>query len=49
MLFHSTRSQDKDKTFEQFLCTGLAMMCGLFMPEYLALVDIEYLKNLESL
>ena len=48
MLFHSTRGQDKDKTFEQILMQGLADDGGLFMPDYWPQVDIEYLKNLES-
>ena len=34
MLFHSTRGQDKDKTFEQILMQGLADDGGLFMPDY---------------
>ena len=48
MLFHSTRGQDKEKTFEQILMQGLADDGGLFMPDYWPKVDIEYLKNLES-
>ena len=45
MLFHSTRGQDKDKTFEQILMQGLADDGGLFMPDYWPQVDIEYLKT----
>jgi threonine synthase len=33
MLFHSTRGEDANKTFEEVLMQGLADDGGLFMPD----------------
>ncbi len=48
MLFHSTRGQDNDKTFQEILMQGLASDGGLFMPNEWPKVDLEYLKGLDS-
>ena len=48
MLFHSTRGQDSNKTFEEVLMQGLASDGGLFMPDHWPQVDIEELKHLDS-
>ena len=48
MLFHSTRGQDFNKTFEEVLMQGLASDGGLFMPDHWPQVDIEKLKHLDS-
>lgn len=48
MLFHSTRGQDNDRTFQEILMQGLASDGGLFMPNEWPKVDLEYLKGLDS-
>mgnify|MGYP006233750655 CR=1 FL=1 len=48
MLFHSTRGNDKNKTFEEVLMQGLADDGGLFMPDFWPQVDLKEMKNLES-
>lgn len=48
MLFHSTRGQDSDKTFEEVLMQGLASDGGLFMPNSWPQVDIDHIKGLDS-
>jgi len=48
MLFHSTRGQDSNKTFEEVLMQGLASDGGLFMPDHWPQVDMEELKHLDS-
>ena len=48
MLFHSTRGQDNDRTFQEILMQGLASDSGLFMPNEWPKVDLEYLKGLDS-
>ena len=48
MLFHSTRGQDNDKTFQEILMQGLASDGGLFMPNEWPKVDLEYLKGTDS-
>jgi len=48
MLFHSTRGQDNDRTFQEILMQGLASDGGLFMPNDWPKVDLEYLKGLDS-
>ena len=40
MLFHSTRGNDNNKTFEEVLMQGLADDGGLFMPDSWPQVDI---------
>ena len=49
MLFHSTRGQDSNKTFEEVLMQGLASDGGLFMPDHWPQVDIEELKHLQPI
>ena len=49
MLFHSTRGKDKDKTFKEVLMQGLASDGGLFMPNYWPAVDLDHLKNCNTL
>ena len=48
MLFHSTRGNDNNKTFEEVLMQGLADDGGLFMPDSWPQVDLDYLKSLKS-
>ena len=48
MLFHSTRGNDNNKTFEEVLMQGLADDGGLFMPDYWPQVDLDHLKSLKS-
>ena len=48
MLFHSTRGQDNNRTFQEILMQGLASDGGLFMPNEWPKVDLEYLKGLDS-
>ena len=48
MLFHSTRGNDNNKTFEEVLMQGLADDGGLFMPNSWPQVDLDQLKGLES-
>ena len=48
MLFHSTRGNDNDKTFEEVLMQGLADDGGLFMPDFWPQVDLDHLKSLKS-
>ena len=48
MLFHSTRGQDNNRTFQEILMQGLANDGGLFMPNNWPKVDLEYLKGLDS-
>ena len=48
MLFHSTRGNDNNKTFEEVLMQGLADDGGLFMPDSWPQVDLDQLKGLES-
>ena len=48
MLFHSTRGNDNDKTFEEVLMQGLADDGGLFMPDSWPQVDLDHLKSLKS-
>ena len=48
MLFHSTRGQDSDRTFEEVLMQGLANDGGLFMPNSWPQVDIDHIKGLDS-
>ena len=48
MLFHSTRGNDNNKTFEEVLMQGLADDGGLFMPDSWPQVDIDHLKSLKS-
>ena len=48
MLFHSTRGQYNDITFQEILMQGLASDGGLFMPNEWPKVDLEYLKGLDS-
>ena len=49
MLFHSTRGNDNNKTFEEVLMQGLADDGGLFMPDSWPQVDLDHLKSLKSL
>ena len=48
MLFHSTRGNDNNKTFEEVLMQGLADDGGLFMPDSWPQVDLDHLKSLKS-
>ena len=48
MLFHSTRGNDNNKTFEEILMQGLADDGGLFMPDSWPQVDIDHLKGLNN-
>ena len=48
MLFHSTRGNDNNKTFEEVLMQGLADDGGLFMPNSWPQVDLDHLKSLKS-
>ena len=48
MLFHSTRGNDNNKTFQEVLMQGLADDGGLFMPDSWPQVDIDHLKSLKS-
>ena len=48
MLFHSTRGEDANKTFEEVLMQGLADDGGLFMPNEWPQVDLNELKKQKS-
>ena len=48
MLFHSTRGEDANKTFEEVLLQGLADDGGLFMPNEWPQVDLNELKKQKS-
>ena len=48
MLFHSTRGNDNNKTFEEVLMKGLADDGGLFVPDSWPQVDLDHLKSLKS-
>ena len=48
MLFHSTRGQDNDRTFQEILMQGLASDGGLFMPEKWPSFSHGDLKNMKE-
>ena len=48
MLFHSTRGQDKDRTFSEVLMQGLARDGGLFMPNEWPQVDIKKIQGMQN-
>ena len=48
MLFHSTRGNDNNKTFEEVLMQGLADDGGLFMPDSWPKVDLNELKSKDT-
>ena len=48
MLFHSTRGQDKDRTFSEVLMQGLAKDGGLFMPNEWPQVDIKKIQDMQN-
>ncbi len=48
MLFHSTRGNDSNKTFEEVLMQGLAQDGGLFIPDYWPEININDLRSCDN-